>query len=170
MVEEIRLIGHQSQTLRRQRGAPLPRIGVAEFIMEAGELCQGDEVVIIGPTTGAVTITVGEIRVGDLPVAKAVKGELFYRCTLQDQTERPALPLGSGCHLRLSQMNAMKKLMRGAAVMTAALAANLCTVAQEAAKPSFWWDVDFSTVFDNREGDSKYTDTRTYFQTQLAPR
>lgn len=66
-------------------------------------------------------------------------------------------------------MNAMKKLMRGAAVMTAALAANLCTVAQEAAKPSFWWDVDFSTVFDNREGDSKYTDTRTYFQTQLAP-
>lgn len=54
-----------------------PRIGVAEFIMEAGELCQGDEVVIIGPTTGAVTITVGEIRVGDLPVAKAVKGENF---------------------------------------------------------------------------------------------
>lgn len=54
-----------------------PRIGVAEFLMEAGELCQGDEIVIIGPTTGAVTITVGEIRVGELPVAKTVKGESF---------------------------------------------------------------------------------------------
>lgn len=54
-----------------------PRIGVAEFLMEAGELCQGDEVVIIGPTTGAITLTVGEIRVGELPVAKAVKGESF---------------------------------------------------------------------------------------------
>ncbi len=54
-----------------------PRIGVAEFKMEAGELCQGDEIVIIGPTTGAVTVTVGEIRVGDLPVAKAIKGDSF---------------------------------------------------------------------------------------------
>lgn len=32
-----------------------------------------------------------------------------------------------------------------------------------------YWGVDFSTMFDNREGDSKYTDTKTYFQTQLAP-
>lgn len=54
-----------------------PKIGVAEFLMEAGELCQGDEVVIIGPTTGAITITIGEIRVGELPVAKAVKGDSF---------------------------------------------------------------------------------------------
>lgn len=54
-----------------------PRIGVGEFKMEAGELCQGDEVIIIGPTTGAVTITVGEIRVGEIPVAKAVKGDSF---------------------------------------------------------------------------------------------
>lgn len=54
-----------------------PRIGVAEFKMEAGELCQGDEIVIIGPTTGAVTITVGEIRVAELPVAKAIKGDSF---------------------------------------------------------------------------------------------
>ncbi len=54
-----------------------PRIGVAEFLMEAGEICQGDEIVIIGPTTGAVTLNVGEIRVGELPVAKAVKGDSF---------------------------------------------------------------------------------------------
>ncbi|MCM1028418.1 MAG: U32 family peptidase [Pseudoflavonifractor sp.] len=54
-----------------------PKIGVAEFKMEAGELCQGDEAIIIGPTTGAVTITIGEIRVDNLPVAKAVKGDAF---------------------------------------------------------------------------------------------
>lgn len=45
--------------------------------MEAGEISTGDEVVIIGPTTGAVTLTVGEIRVGEVPVAKAVKGDSF---------------------------------------------------------------------------------------------
>ncbi|MDE6587822.1 MAG: U32 family peptidase [Paramuribaculum sp.] len=54
-----------------------PRIGVGEFYMEAGEISTGDEVVIIGPTTGAVTLTVGEIRVGEVPVAKAVKGDSF---------------------------------------------------------------------------------------------
>lgn len=31
------------------------------------------------------------------------------------------------------------------------------------------WSVDFSTIFDNREGDNKITDTRTFFQTQLSP-
>lgn len=31
------------------------------------------------------------------------------------------------------------------------------------------WSVDFNTVFDNREGDNKMTDTRTFFHTQLSP-
>ncbi|MDE7387061.1 MAG: hypothetical protein K2N28_07990 [Muribaculaceae bacterium] len=31
------------------------------------------------------------------------------------------------------------------------------------------WNVDFNTVFDNREGDNKMTDTKTFFHTQLAP-
>ena len=31
------------------------------------------------------------------------------------------------------------------------------------------WDVDFSTVFDNREGSNRYTDTKTFFFTHLAP-
>lgn len=31
------------------------------------------------------------------------------------------------------------------------------------------WAVDFNTVFDNREGDNRMTDTRTFFHTQLAP-
>lgn len=51
------------------------RLGVAEFLMEAGELKVGDEVVITGPTTGAEIVTVGEIRVDLQPVDKAVKGQ-----------------------------------------------------------------------------------------------
>lgn len=53
------------------------KLGVAEFKMEAGELAVGDEVVITGPTTGALIMTVEEIRVDLKPVEKAVKGDLF---------------------------------------------------------------------------------------------
>ncbi len=52
-------------------------ISVAEFQMEAGELSVGDEVLITGPTTGAVTTTIEEIRVDLQPVEKTVKGERF---------------------------------------------------------------------------------------------
>lgn len=52
-------------------------IGVGEFIMEAGELAVGDEVVITGPTTGAVILTIDEIQVDCRPVGKTVKGEAF---------------------------------------------------------------------------------------------
>lgn len=52
-------------------------IGVAEFLMESGELSVGDEVVITGPTTGALIIKVEEIRVGLKPVERAVKGDSF---------------------------------------------------------------------------------------------
>ncbi|MFG6391260.1 MAG: U32 family peptidase [Candidatus Amulumruptor sp.] len=51
------------------------KLGVAEFLMEAAELKVGDEVVITGPTTGAVIVTIDEIRVDLKPVEKAVKGE-----------------------------------------------------------------------------------------------
>ena len=51
------------------------KLGVAEFLMEAGELKVGDEVVITGPTTGAEIVTVEEIRVDLQPVDKAVKGQ-----------------------------------------------------------------------------------------------
>ena len=53
------------------------KIGVAEFQMESGELCVGDEIIITGPTTGAVIMTVEEIRVDLKPVEKTVKGERF---------------------------------------------------------------------------------------------
>lgn len=52
-------------------------IGVAEFLMESGELKLGDEIVITGPTTGAIIITVDEIRVDLKPVERAVKGDRF---------------------------------------------------------------------------------------------
>ena len=54
-----------------------PKIGVGEFLLENGELRPGDEVVITGPTTGALIFTVEEIRVDLKPVEKAVKGDRF---------------------------------------------------------------------------------------------
>lgn len=52
-------------------------IGVAEFYMESGELNVGDEIVITGPTTGAIIMKLDEIRVALKPVQKTVKGESF---------------------------------------------------------------------------------------------
>ena len=52
-------------------------IQVAEFLMESGELNVGDEIVVTGPTTGAVFVKVDEIRVDLKPVQKTVKGEHF---------------------------------------------------------------------------------------------
>lgn len=53
------------------------KLGVAEFQMESGELQVGDEIIITGPTTGAIMMTVDEIRVDLKPVEKTVKGESF---------------------------------------------------------------------------------------------
>lgn len=53
------------------------KIGVAEFYMEAGELRPGDEVVIIGPTTGTLILTPEEIRVDLKPVDIVRKGQSF---------------------------------------------------------------------------------------------
>ena len=59
------------------------KIGVAEFKMESGELHVGDEILITGPTTGALPMTVEEIRVDLEPVEKTVKGERFSIKTSQ---------------------------------------------------------------------------------------
>ncbi len=53
------------------------KIGVAEFEMESGSLQVGDEILITGPTTGAVMQKVEEIRVALKPVDRTVKGERF---------------------------------------------------------------------------------------------
>lgn len=51
-------------------------IGVAEIKLEANELNLGDKLVFIGATTGAVEMTLDEVRVDLKPVPKAGKGVL----------------------------------------------------------------------------------------------
>lgn len=53
------------------------KIGIGEFLMEAGEIKVGDEVVITGPTTGALIFTVKELRFDLKPVESVSKGQLF---------------------------------------------------------------------------------------------
>jgi putative protease len=52
-----------------------PKIGVAEFLLENGDLAEGDEVLITGPSTGLIQLTVGEIHTDRGRAAKALKGE-----------------------------------------------------------------------------------------------
>jgi len=52
------------------------RLKVAEIKVEAGNLNRGDIILIIGPTTGVIEHTVGEIRVDLKETEKALKGEL----------------------------------------------------------------------------------------------
>lgn len=54
-----------------------PNIGVGEFVVESGELNTGDEIVITGPTTGAIIMTVDEMRVDLKPVATVTRGQHF---------------------------------------------------------------------------------------------
>jgi U32 family peptidase len=60
------------------------RIGVAEFMIETGSVSVGDEVLIIGPTTGVVETRVTELRVGEKNVEKANKGE---QCSIPVETQ-----------------------------------------------------------------------------------
>ncbi len=53
------------------------KLGVGEFMMESGELKTGDEVVLTGPTTGALIFKVDELRYDLHPVDKVRKGDLF---------------------------------------------------------------------------------------------
>ncbi len=53
------------------------KLGVGEFLLEAGDIKLGDEVVIIGPTTGALIVTVEEIHLASGPVNEAHKGDIF---------------------------------------------------------------------------------------------
>ncbi len=52
-------------------------IQVAEFEMESGSLKVGDEILITGPTTGALFQTIKEIRVELKSVSETFKGERF---------------------------------------------------------------------------------------------
>ena len=63
-------------------------LGVAEFVVETQSLHVGDEIVITGPTTGAIITTVEEMRVDLKPVEEAVKGDHFS--IKLDQKIRPS--------------------------------------------------------------------------------
>ena len=65
-------------------------LSVAEVLIETGELKVGDEIVIIGPTTGVIEYRVGEIRVDLDSVERSVKGEYC------------SVPLPAGIKLRRS--------------------------------------------------------------------
>lgn len=51
-------------------------IGVAEILVETGEISVGCNLLIIGPSTGVIELTPNEIRVDLKPTQAAVKGEL----------------------------------------------------------------------------------------------
>ncbi len=51
------------------------KLGVAEFLLESNSLEVGDEILITGPTTGALETVVTELRVDLKTVEKAVKGQ-----------------------------------------------------------------------------------------------
>lgn len=53
------------------------RLGVAEFKLETGTLSRGDTVIITGPTTGAIELTLDEIHLDSGPTEIVSKGELF---------------------------------------------------------------------------------------------
>ncbi len=52
-------------------------LGVTEFLVEAQPVKEGDELLITGPTTGAVFVTAHDLRVERETVRKAVKGDHF---------------------------------------------------------------------------------------------
>ena len=52
------------------------KIGVAEILVESEGMAVGDEVLIVGETTGVIEMTVPEIRYELKPVEKVVKGQL----------------------------------------------------------------------------------------------
>lgn len=53
------------------------KLGVGEFLMETGEIRKGDEIVIIGPTTGSMILTVEEMHLDSGPTDIVKKGDLF---------------------------------------------------------------------------------------------
>ena len=57
------------------------KLGVAEFLVEAGNIEKGDEILITGPTTGVMELTVDEMQVDYKVVARVEKGEHFSIAT-----------------------------------------------------------------------------------------
>lgn len=65
-------------------------LSVAEVLIETGELCKGDEILIIGPSTGVIEHTANEIRVDLIETERAEKGQYC------------SIPISPGIKLRRS--------------------------------------------------------------------
>ena len=50
------------------------KLKVAEILIETNDISVGDNIMVLGPTTGVVDVTAQEVRVNLYPVNKAVKG------------------------------------------------------------------------------------------------
>jgi U32 family peptidase len=59
-------------------------IGVAEFLIETGSVSEGEEVLIIGPATGVIQLTLGEIRNDNGRASVISKGE---KCAFKVEKE-----------------------------------------------------------------------------------
>lgn len=53
------------------------KLGVGDFLLEAQQLSVGEKILIIGPTTGVLELTVDEIQVDEKSVETAHKGDRF---------------------------------------------------------------------------------------------
>jgi putative protease len=51
------------------------RLGVGEFLIETGEINEGDEILITGPSTGVMEMTVSELKVNRDTVLSATRGD-----------------------------------------------------------------------------------------------
>ena len=54
-----------------------PKAGAAEFLLESGGVARGDELLVTGPTTGAVAFRAEELRIDGERVERADKGSRF---------------------------------------------------------------------------------------------
>ena len=53
------------------------KLGVGEFLIQTGKVQVGDEVIIVGPTTGVLELTIKELHNDNGPTTIATKGERF---------------------------------------------------------------------------------------------
>lgn len=68
------------------------RIGVAEITLASGEIRVGDDLLVIGETTGVLELSVSEIRVDLRAVSRAVKGEVCSLPVPRASKGRSGLP------------------------------------------------------------------------------
>ncbi len=67
------------------------KVNAAEMLIESGDVATGDEIMAIGPTTGALELYMPEMRMaGDVPVTQASKGDTvaFYSAEAMRRSDK----------------------------------------------------------------------------------